>query len=58
MCKRRSKRGVLVSVVKVAIAINEKASEKNRIVLTRVKKNFYERVDSAAGLSSLGMLPT
>ena len=49
MCKRRSKRWVLVSVLKIAIAINEKATEKNRIVLTWVKKTFYERVDSAAG---------
>ena len=34
VCKRRSKRGVLVSVLKVAIAINAKATEKNRITLT------------------------
>ena len=49
---------VLVSVLKVAIAVNEKAAEKNRVVLTWVKKTLYERVDSAAGLSSSGMLPT
>ena len=34
------------SLLKVAIAINEKATEKNRIVPTWVEKTFYERVDS------------
>ena len=52
-----AKQTLSTSLLKVAITINEKATEKNRNVLTWLQKTFYERVDSAVGFSLSGTLP-